>query len=207
MSATSRPTWGAISREGIGQWSWTLDTCGFLCRSIDDLSLLLDVFQVVDDDPIPETPFDLQGAKVGFAKTHNWSAAGPGTRNAMEKAQEILKAHGAIVEDVDLPTDQGFDKILQWHADISAAEGRATFLGHYRTDKRVMHNDLVAYVDNKRGVSRKQQLEAYDNCARLRTAWDQVASKYDLVLTPSIVDEAPLGLENTGDMVSVPTYC
>lgn len=27
-----KPTWGAISREGLAQWSTTLDTCGFFAR-------------------------------------------------------------------------------------------------------------------------------------------------------------------------------
>jgi hypothetical protein len=56
-------------------------------------------------------------------------------------------------------------------------------------------------VENRTGLSRRQQLEAYDNCARLRPVWDRIAAGYDFVVTPSVVDEAPLGLDNTGDMV------
>lgn len=57
-------------------------------------------------------------------------------------------------------------------------------------------------MENKTGLSRKKQLQAYDNCARLRPIWDELAAPYDVVITPSVVDEAPMGLENTGDMVS-----
>jgi hypothetical protein len=32
--------------------------------------------------------------------------------------------------------------------------------------------------------------------------WDEIASKYDAVFTPSVVDEAPVGLASTGDAVS-----
>lgn len=160
----------------------------------------------MDDEPVPQAPFNLNGARVGFAKTHNWPAAGPGTQKAMEKAQEILKAQGATVEDIDLPADQGFDRMLEWHTDVLNAEGKASFLGHYRADKKLLHEDLAGFVENRRAVSRKKQLDAYDNCARLRTVWDKIASKYDLVITPSIVDEAPVGLENTGDMVSPSTF-
>lgn len=117
----------------------------------------------------------------------------------MEKAKDILKGHNATVEGLELPDD--FSKILEWHRDILSAEGRSSFLGQYLTDKSLLHEDIVGHVENTKNVSHKQQLEAYDNCARLRPIWDDLASKYDVILTPSVVDEAPVG-SNTGDMVS-----
>ena len=193
-----RPTWGAISREGLAQWSVTLDTCGFFCRSVEDLDLVADVFQIQDDEKLPWEPFNLQDAKIGFCKTHNWSKAGPDTQNAMDKAKEILKHYGAVVEDIDLPDD--FSKVLDWHATVLAGEGRTSFQGQYLMGKSMLHDDIVGHVENRKKVSRKAQLDAYDNCARLRPVWDRIASKYDLILTPSVIGEAPLGIENTGDM-------
>ncbi len=200
ISAT-RPTWGCISREGIAQWGWSLDTCGLFSRSVEDLDAVLDVFQVLDDDPIPQQAFKIENAKIGFARTHNWSTAGPGTQKAIEKAKELLKCHGAVVEEVDLPDD--FSNMLEWHNTVLNGEGRSSFLGQYRTDPKALHESIQGYVENIKNVSRKDQLEAYDNCARLRPVWDDIASKYDMVITPSVVDEAPKGLENTGDMASL----
>ena len=195
-----RPTWGAISREGLAQWSVTLDTCGFFCRSVEDLDLLSNLLQISDDEPLTPEPFKLKGARIGLCKTHNWPKAGPGTRKAMEKAKEILEHHGAIVEDVELPDD--FGKVLGWHSAVLAGEGRTSFQGQYLMDKSKLHEDIAGHVENRKKVSRKAQLEAYDNCARLRPVFDDIASKYDVILTPSVLDEAPLGIDNTGDMVS-----
>jgi hypothetical protein len=64
-----------------------------------------------------------------------------------------------------------------------------------------MHDKITCHVENKT-LTRKQQLEAYDGCARLRPVWDELASKYDAIFTPSVVDEAPVGITNTGDAVS-----
>lgn len=61
----------------------------------------------------------------------------------------------------------------------------------------------VDNVENKRNVSRKSLLESIDGSAALRPVWDELASKYDAVITPSAVDEAPRGLSRTGDPVSV----
>jgi Asp-tRNA(Asn)/Glu-tRNA(Gln) amidotransferase A subunit family amidase len=195
-----KPTWGAVSREGLAQWSVTLDTCGYFARSVQDLELVADVFGIEDDEKVSEGEFDVKGAKVAFCKTHNWHKAGSGTQKAWEEAKRILEAQGALVEDLELPDD--FGNVLDWHAAVLAGEGRTSFLGQYLQAKDLLHDDIQGHVENRTGLSRRKQLEAYDNCARLRPVWDQIADQYDLVVTPSVVDEAPLGLENTGDMVS-----
>ena len=56
-----------------------------------------------------------------------------------------------------------------------------------------LHESLVGHVENVTNLSRKAQLEAYDGCVLLRKVFDDSASKYHAVITPSVVDEAPLG--------------
>lgn len=68
--------------------------------------------------------------------------------------------------------------------------------------KDKLHKMLHGHVENATKLSRKAQLESYDGCARMRPVWDEIASKYDAVFTPSVVDEAPMGIGNTGDAVS-----
>lgn len=108
----------------------TCDTLGLYARSVEDLELLSAVFQLADDEPVAEKPFEIKGAKIAFVKTSVWTKeqkAGPGTIKAWAKAQELLKAHGAVVEEVDLPED--FSKIAGWHHQVLAGEGRTSFLG------------------------------------------------------------------------------
>jgi len=122
-----QPTWNAISREGLCQYSLTCDTLGLYARSINDLNLLARVFRLSDDVPIPSTPFSLKGAKIAFCKTHVWPKAGAGTKNALAKAKELLEAKGANIQELELPAD--FEGITGWHSDILKGEGRASFLG------------------------------------------------------------------------------
>lgn len=65
-----------------------------------------------------------------------------------------------------------------------------------------MHPMLHGHVNNTKKLTRKAQLESYDGCAKLRPVWDELAGKYDAVFTPSVVDEAPVGIQSTGDAVS-----
>jgi Asp-tRNA(Asn)/Glu-tRNA(Gln) amidotransferase A subunit family amidase len=122
-----QPTWAAISREGLAQYSITCDTLGLYARSAADLQLLAKVFQLADDTPVGPTPFDIRGTKIAFCKTANWPKAGPGTQGAWEKAKSILEKQGAKVEEIELPED--FAKIKDWHANVLAGEGRTSFLG------------------------------------------------------------------------------
>lgn len=73
-----------------------------------------------------------------------------------------------------------------------------TSIADYLLDKDQLDPSLIGHVENSKNVSRKAQLESYDNCARLRPVWDDIANKYDAVITPSVVDEAPVGIQDTG---------
>ncbi|KAH8812613.1 amidase [Xylogone sp. PMI_703] len=192
-----KPTWGAISREGFAQYSITCDTIGFFGRCVEDLELFANVYQLQDDAAVPPRPFSVKGARIAFCKTPIWHKAGPGTRAAFLKAQELLKSAGANVEELELPDD--FSKISGWHTSVLAGEGRASFLGNYLLAKDKLNGFLHGHAENRTKLTRKAQLEAYDGCARLRPVWDSIASQYDAVIVPSVVDEAPVGIGNTGD--------
>jgi hypothetical protein len=60
---------------------------------------------------------------------------------------------------------------------------------------------LVEHVGNADNFSRKTQLKAFDNMARLRPIFDEIALQYAAVITPSVPDEAPIGIESTGSHV------
>lgn len=197
-----KPTWGAVSREGQKFYSLLLDTLGWYARSAADLRLIADILGVGDgsDDDEDESdqrpPFaGLRGARIAVCRTVVWPRAAPATRAALARAADILRAHGAIVEDLELPA--AFDPISEWHRVLLQTDGRATFLAEHRTARPELHKSLAIYID-KPEFTRRQGLQAQDGIAALRPRFDELASRYDAVLTPSVTDEAPLGLEFTG---------
>ncbi|KAK9896815.1 glutamyl-tRNA amidotransferase subunit A [Cystobasidium minutum MCA 4210] len=195
-----KPTWNSITREGLCQYSLTCDTLGLYARSVDDLKLLAEVFSLEDDVRPPQTPFNVKGARFAMCKSPDWEAAGPGTVDAMNKAAELLKAAGAEVVDLELPSE--FNKAAKWHEHVLAGEGRISFLTHYRKDKAAMDPFIQAHVERPNTkLSRAEQLAAYDGTAALRPIIDSIASEYDAIITPSVPDEAPEGLVSTGTAV------
>ncbi|KAF4463201.1 amidase [Fusarium albosuccineum] len=90
----------------------TFDTFGFFGRSVEDLQLLVDVFDLKDD----EHPKDasLEEISVALIKTPMWPSAGPGTVSAINKAVSILKRSNIKVEEVSFPPE--FADVGPWSA-------------------------------------------------------------------------------------------
>lgn len=192
-----KPTWNAISSEGQKTSSPTLDTFGFMARSAEDLQALADVFALRDDAP-PET-IQLSTARFAFVKSPVWSQAGPGTIDAMAKAAELLRDAGAVVDEVDLPSD--FDDILVHQERILHAEAGAAFYKEYSTARTHMSDKLRVLAERIHTCSKKEFVQALDKVASLRPKIDGIADEYTAIITPSAVDVAPAGPEWTGNPV------
>ncbi|ESU09795.1 hypothetical protein FGSG_03425 [Fusarium graminearum PH-1] len=170
-----KPTWHSITREGQKFCSPTVDTIGFFARRVADFELIADAFSLHDDE---ESSFkELAGSKFAVCKPVQWHMAGEGTITAMAKAVELLRAAGAQVEELDLGPN--FEQVVEWHEIIVLARG----------------------VDERNNISRRSQLDAYDGLSALRPRFDKIAEEYVAVLTPSVLDEAPEGLGNTGNPI------
>ncbi|KAK1991340.1 amidase [Colletotrichum falcatum] len=190
-----KPTWNSISREGQKIYSLILDTLGFFARSVEDLQLMADVFDLKDDKP-PKPDFSVKGAKFALIKTMVWPQAGPGTQSAIAKATELLKTHGAEVDEIEFTPD--LQDLPDWHGTVLHSDGRPSFLPDYRAAKDQLDDFLSSHVENTNKISRAAQLEAFDNIAMARPKVDKMLGKYDAVLVPSVVDEAPVGIASTG---------
>ncbi|KAG7147391.1 hypothetical protein HYQ46_003764 [Verticillium longisporum] len=161
------------------------------------------VFALEDDDeagvgpPATTTDFQVQGARFAVCKTMVWPHAGPGTVGALERAVELLRAQGADVEEISFP--ESLADLPKWHATVLDAEGRAAFLSEYRAGKDRIADLLIGHVENRGKTSRAEHLKAFDSIAAARPVVDAMLSKYAAVLVPSVPDEAPEGIEWTGN--------
>ncbi|KAF4341230.1 amidase [Fusarium beomiforme] len=197
-----KPTWGAITREGQKFCSPMVDTIGFFSRSISDFEVLADLFALHDEE---ESSFShVKGSKFAVCRTSKWDMAGEGTIAAMDKAVELLKAHGAEVEELDLGPD--FDKVVDWHLTLVRLEGATSLWPEYYQAKEKLDPALVQGVEELVKISRRARLDAYDGLAALRPRFDKMADDYAAVLVPSVIDEAPAGLNNTGSPIFAATW-
>lgn len=192
-----KPTFNAISVEGQKSFAPSFDTFGFFARSIEDLQLLADVFALQDDNPPQDMP--LENISVALMKTPLWSLAGPGTVSAMEQAAEILKNSGAKVQEVAFPPEvadgPGLRRMLKV---IVLGEAQACLLREYQIGKEHLAQEICDIVENTSNGTHEGLVRASDTCASMREILNALADNYSVILTPSAVDEAPLGLSDMG---------
>ncbi|KAB5570703.1 amidase [Coniochaeta sp. 2T2.1] len=192
-----KPTWGAVSREGLKIYSLTLDTFGLYARAVGDLEVVSEVLGIRDDEETERR--GVGGMKFAVLKNGRdvFPEPGKGTRDAMDKAVKLLKEAGASVEDVTFDWPE-WKRMPQWHRCVMHTDGRTAFLPEYRAHKDKLDAFLVGHVENRGGFTHKARLEALDGIAALRPKVDAVLAGYEALLTPSVLDEAPVGIESTG---------
>lgn len=111
-----KPTYGLASRNGVVAMASSTDTMGPLTRTVADTALVLDVMAgrddldstTIDRDPagyaLDGTSMDLKGKKIGVIKEYMGEGLQPGVRSVIEAAIEKLKAAGAEIKEVSLPS-------------------------------------------------------------------------------------------------------
>jgi aspartyl-tRNA(Asn)/glutamyl-tRNA(Gln) amidotransferase subunit A len=109
-----KPTYGLMSRFGIVAMASSTDVVGVLARTIDDTAQVIEVMAArdprdsttIERDPAGYTDLlaDLKGKKIGLVK--EWMAEGldGGVKEVIETASEKLRAAGADVQEVSLPS-------------------------------------------------------------------------------------------------------
>ncbi|KAI4682043.1 uncharacterized protein J4E88_004931 [Alternaria novae-zelandiae] len=197
-----KPTHNAISTSRQKIVSSTFDTIGFFARSIADLQLLADVFSLADDQRPGKVC--LGDIAVALVKTPMWSYAGPGTINAMHKTAAILQNHGIQVEEVSVPDDFGdADTLTRLQNAIIDAETALAFYEEYCSHKSDLDLSIRNLAENhsKHADAEKKRREALEKYTHLRTQFDTIAAKYSVIIAPSAIDEAPVGLNDMGSPV------
>lgn len=109
-----RPTYGRVSRFGVISMASSLDTIGPLCKTIEDLAIVLSAIAGNDpldattgNVPVPDYRSELQkgikGLKIGIPKEYFQSGIRPETEKAVREAIAVLTSLGAVTVDISLP--------------------------------------------------------------------------------------------------------
>lgn len=193
--AAMKPTFGTVPIEGMRPYAPSLDTVGWMARDVEDLALLAQVFRVSvsSGEPASRPP------RVGVYPTAYWDQADQDTHEAVTAAADALAAAGAKVSQA--PRVPGDERLNEAQDIIMHGEGRAAFLAEYVQWPEQLHPAFVDEVGNANGYDANQLRWAYDHLAAMRMAFDLAMAEFDVLLTPSVPGEAPLGHQSTGDAV------
>jgi len=191
-----KPTYGLFSAAGVKENTRSFDTLGLYGRSIEDVALFRSGVLAIDHEPLRDA--SISELRVAFCRTMFWDRASTATQNVLETTAETLGKAGAKISELTL--DGPFEGYEALGRTVTGFEfPRAlTFerTHHYELlsddlrEKRFAHGLTVTFDEYQDALS---QLAS---CRR----WLADAFKgFDVILTPSAPDEAPKGLEYTGD--------
>ena len=177
--------------------SINLDTVGYFARDPEDLELLASFFSQNNALPAPVPTMPPRMTKIALLKTHVWPKAGPSLRSAWNQLSDLLTYQGAAITELELPLS--FSSHPVYHSNFLASEAYSSFFGYFLSTPSKLDAKIHKLIQEGAHITPSDLRRTYDSCASLRTQWDAIASEYDMVITPSVVDEAPLGLDYTGD--------
>ena len=187
-----KPTFGRLPLEGVHPLAPSLDTLGLFTRELEDVPLLLGALGLsLEDAPLSRPP------RVGLWRTALWGSATPAMQHCMEDAARFLAAAGALVRDVELGEEGG--SLAEAQTTVMGVEAAAT-LSHLRASHaKALSSKLRTFLDEGSAISpaRYRAALALAEAGRRRVA--EVFLELDVLLTPSAIGEAPVGLESTGN--------
>lgn len=192
-----KPSFGMINRAGLKALAESLDTIGVMARTVEDCALLT---HAVAGCALPDFAAGLTHApRFGLCRTSRWKDASLDTQALLERTATALSGRGAEVNDVELPPD--FDRLYENQAlimNFEAARGLAW--------ERFNHPDLLS--DHLRetlaaaaATPREKYAEAMRHARNCRQVLAGSFVDCDVLLTPSVPGEAPVGIESSGSSI------
>ncbi len=192
--AALKPTFGIVPTEGLRPYAPSLDTIGWMTRSVEDLQRVLDCFH-----PLEETPALISPMRIALYRTAYWDNAAKETRDALQATTELLEARGVIVERVDGPA--GDEKLNLAQDIVMHGEGRISYQAEFARWPNRLHPEQRDEIENVKKISDDDLRWAYDYLAAMRPKMEATLRGFDACLTPATPGEAPAGIESTGDAV------
>jgi aspartyl-tRNA(Asn)/glutamyl-tRNA(Gln) amidotransferase subunit A len=95
-----KPTYGAVSREGVTPLSWTFDHVGPMARNVEDVSLL---YEVLTGRPAGDRLDSLRGVKLGLHEKYFFERLAPEVEASVRGAIARMTGLGAEIVEVDVP--------------------------------------------------------------------------------------------------------
>jgi aspartyl-tRNA(Asn)/glutamyl-tRNA(Gln) amidotransferase subunit A len=209
-----KPTYGRVSRRGVFPNTFTMDHCGPLTRSAEDIALFLQVIAGFDaEDPgsedvlVPDYAAALTGSIKGLrlGLIEHWYAHGahPDLPPAMSTSVELLRGLGAIVEPVQLSS-------LRDYTDCKTTISIAELYAIHEKDLKTRPQDFGRILRNRVLPGALIRAEDYVQALRWRTvlAHEQAMAlkQFDALLTAGALGVAdPADPDLPDRLVSAPS--
>ena len=202
-----KPTYGRVSRRGVVPVSWSLDTVGWMGRTVEDMALLLQVMAGPDEqDPAASRlPADdylagLESAgppRIGLITSFFMEESDEETQRRTRSVLENLSSAGASVVELTLP--ESFKTSIQDQLLIMGVEAAAFHKPMYEKQAQDYRPKLREMLRQGLETGAAAYSKALERRLQFTAEMKLLAEQADVLLTPSTPTAALADLTNTGD--------
>jgi len=190
-----KPTYNTFNKAGLKPAAESIDTIGWIARSIEDIALLTAVLRMDEPQPLRSVS---AAPRVGICRTELWNSAQPETKSAVENVALALSKAGAVVRDVDLPGEfAGLHALAR--GTINHHERAACMAFEWDNHRVALSPQMRRYIESGIKTSRAEYVTAWRRVEQCRALLPEVFDGIDVLLAPCVPGEAPKGLASTGD--------
>ena len=202
-----KPSYGRVTRHRVIPVSWSLDTMGWMTRTVADAALLLQAMAGPDpNDPVaPDVEVPDYGAglvnpgtpRIGVLRQFFYDHADAETRRHTDGIVERLAEAGAEVEELPLPPSM--DTAIEDQQIIMAVEGSSFHEPMYRQQAMDYQPGIRAMIQRGLDTDAVTYSRAMERRQEFITDMRQLAQRVDILLTPSTPTPSLPDLTNTGN--------
>ena len=185
---------GMIDLEGVMGLAQSLDSLGMLARSVSDLRLSNRALCRVPPQPIWNSD---TAPRIALFRGPHWSECSIKARDACTRAMSRLSDSGAEVAEIAFP--ETYLELAAAHKTVMAFEVATARLFEYNNHRQKLSPKFTELVQDGLSTPVGEYRDALDMRDRAQRQLDTMFTDLDAFLCPAAADEAPSGLDSTGD--------
>ena len=162
-----KPTFGLVSRHGVGTLAPTMDHCGPLTRTVMDCALALNVISGYDEKDRSSSKSHVQdftntikngvkGIRIGVPKQFFEVPIEPEVEESVLKSIKILEGMGAIISDISLPS---FHQIVEIGSKLLSAEAATVHKNLFQKDGIRLPKDVRGRLEKGLLITTDEHIE------------------------------------------------
>ncbi|MDR0781270.1 MAG: amidase [Pseudomonadales bacterium] len=201
-----KPTYGRVSTRGVMMLSWTLDHVGPMCKSVEDVALMLNL--IAGYDPLEPTSsreavpdytralgMNTAGLRLGIAREGFFENLDPEVESALNQAIEVLRSLTASTRELRLPAATSGARL--W-----GPEAYAYHAPYFTVSPEKYQPSTRAALERYANAPALDYVQARREVDLLRQSIGSVFADVDLLIAPVMRTPAPLLSEGGGGGVS-----
>lgn len=199
-----KPTYNAVSNDGVFPFSLSLDHIGFFARKVKDAAF---AFEALKDNAAVESINSqsfvsaIKNPSIGFLVTPYDHLMSKEQSDLLKNVAINLEKSGATIKKIVLP-DKFWEAINSMYL-IMRYEGGRVHQNHYSQYKNLISSHIEDLVIEGGKIEFLQYQQAKALQKQLRNDFNDYFLEFDALMTAPATGEAPKGLESTGD----PVFC